>query len=187
MTMNPVAGVLSPDTFAPGVKYEIEIYNDNDLKRDIVFTVKFGKVANGQQDVQVKAEGTADKQQAQGRVGDVLDRGGGAPEHPRGQAAAQQVRAPTGRMQIGPVHGALNDGAHGGWADEAAMRCSGADEHPATCASRPVLVHVGGQRLAHVGAQGQPLLHRALTADGDLARALVSKGIGADVASACRP
>ncbi len=43
MTVNPVAGVLSPTTFHPKAKYEFLIDDDGDAKPDQKYTVKFGK------------------------------------------------------------------------------------------------------------------------------------------------
>jgi hypothetical protein len=74
---NPAAGILSPDTFTAGVSYTVEVYNDDDVKPDVRFTVKFGKPGAGGQGVKVKSKGAPATFQAQGLVGDELDLGGG--------------------------------------------------------------------------------------------------------------
>lgn len=77
MTVNPVAGILSPDTFTPGVGYTIEIYHDDDFKPDVLFTVKFGPVVNGEQRVKIKSKGAPDPFRAEGPTGVELSLGSG--------------------------------------------------------------------------------------------------------------
>jgi len=54
MTVNPVAGVLSPTTFAPDANYRFFIDNDGDAKKDETIRVKFGEVeSDGSQSVRI--------------------------------------------------------------------------------------------------------------------------------------
>ncbi len=58
MTVNPLAGVLSPTTFHPKAKYEFLIDEDGDAKPDQVYTVKFGRPdEDGVQRVSVRGKG----------------------------------------------------------------------------------------------------------------------------------
>ncbi len=77
VTTNPAAGILSPDTFSAGVTYNVEVYNDDDFKPDVLFTVKFDKPKNGGQNVKLKSKGGSDLFQARGPVGGDLDLGNG--------------------------------------------------------------------------------------------------------------
>jgi len=77
VTMNHAAGIVSPDTFTPGIAYNVEIYNDDDFKPDVLFTVKFGKPENGLQGLKIKSKGGRDVFQAAGLVGAELDLGSG--------------------------------------------------------------------------------------------------------------
>ena len=70
MTVNPLAGVLSPTTFDPEAKYVFQIDNDGNAKHDEKIQVRFGKVkADGSQPV--KIGGAAGK--ANGSTGEVID------------------------------------------------------------------------------------------------------------------
>ena len=57
MTVNPDAGVLTPDTFDHKTKYRFLIDNNGDISPDLTLEVKFGKPKkNGVQQVEVKAK-----------------------------------------------------------------------------------------------------------------------------------
>ena len=75
MTVNPVAGVLSPTTFDPKGEYRFLIDTDGDAREDEKISVKFGKVKkDGTQKVKIK--GAAGK--GKGRTGGEISlRGGG--------------------------------------------------------------------------------------------------------------
>jgi len=75
MTVNPVAGVLSPTTFDPKAEYRFLIDTDGDAREDKKISVKFGKVKkNGTQKVKIK--GAAGK--GKGKTGGQISlRGGG--------------------------------------------------------------------------------------------------------------
>jgi Domain of unknown function (DUF4331) len=54
MTVNPVAGTLSPTTFDPEATYRFQIDNDGDAKKDATITTRFGAVQpDGSQSVRV--------------------------------------------------------------------------------------------------------------------------------------
>ena len=77
MTVNPVAGVLSPTTFDPKAAYRFLIDTDGDARADVKISVKFGKVMeDGTQ--KVKINGAAGE--GKGRTGNeiALDNGGRA-------------------------------------------------------------------------------------------------------------
>ena len=74
MTVNPLAGILSPTAFHPKAEYQFLIDNDGDGKRDMKFKVKFSKEKNGQQEVKVNGHGVKGK----GKTGEniFLKKGG---------------------------------------------------------------------------------------------------------------
>ena len=53
MTVNPLAGVMSPTTFHPDADYEFLIDNDGDFKKDIRIRVRFDDPDDGEQEVEV--------------------------------------------------------------------------------------------------------------------------------------
>jgi hypothetical protein len=58
MTVNPLAGVLSPTVFSPKGTYDFNIDNDGDAKPDGVLRVSFGAVdKNGRQSIHLKGSG----------------------------------------------------------------------------------------------------------------------------------
>ncbi len=78
MTVNPVAGVLSPTTLHPSASYEFLIDSDGDAKPDQKIKAKFGK-PNGAGVQKVHIEGDDDIE-GEGKTGQVirLDEGGKA-------------------------------------------------------------------------------------------------------------
>ncbi|MFQ5948383.1 MAG: DUF4331 family protein [Acidimicrobiia bacterium] len=79
MTINPVAGVLSPITFHPDASYDIKVDNDGDAKEDLTFKITFsgpGPV----QDVRLRAvpaKGGGGAVLASGSTGEDIDVEGG--------------------------------------------------------------------------------------------------------------
>ena len=57
MTVNPVAGVRSPTTFADKARYDFLIDNDGDAAADVTYTVDFKKARGGTQDYKLSGPG----------------------------------------------------------------------------------------------------------------------------------
>ncbi|MEM7118033.1 MAG: DUF4331 family protein [Chloroflexota bacterium] len=80
MTVNPAAGVLSPETFNRRAKYEFAIDNDGDAKRESHFKLKFKTDGDrGPQEIRLyrKFNGRI----ASGHVGETIEVPGGAKLH----------------------------------------------------------------------------------------------------------
>ena len=55
MTVNPLAGILSPTTFNPNVAYEFNIDRNNDTRPDLTLVIRFGRVGrDGRQNLVVR-------------------------------------------------------------------------------------------------------------------------------------
>ncbi len=73
MTINPAAGLLSPETFSPDASYEIRLDMDGDAKEDRVYRFTFGEPdVAGQQKMQVRCTPAS---RCPGRSGAVMARG----------------------------------------------------------------------------------------------------------------
>ena len=99
MTVNPVAGVLSPTTFDPDGSYRFLIDTDGDARADEKIVVKFGHVrADGSQQVRIK--GAAGK--AKGTTGGEISLGHGCtPTSTNAPKAVTLVTSP-GKSIPGP-------------------------------------------------------------------------------------
>ena len=100
-----------------------------------------------------------------------LGKRGAALHHRGGEAVTKQVRAVRCGCEARPDEGARHDGRDGRGMREAAVGCASAEEN----ASRPgrwsVRLQVAGERLSHLGEQGEPIAHQALAADDHLSLA----------------
>jgi len=78
VTVNPLAGNLSPTTFHPNASYEILVDDDDaDFKPDTKIELDFGKVKDGVQSVEIEIDGPNREVEAEGRTGRTIRISGG--------------------------------------------------------------------------------------------------------------
>ena len=79
MTVNPVAGVMSPTTFNPNAKYQFNIDTNGDAVEEITFELRFGKVNKGNvQAMQLRRNGALIARGMTGETIDLRSKGGGS-------------------------------------------------------------------------------------------------------------
>ncbi len=83
MTVNPLAGVLSPTSFHPKAKYRFLIDNDGDFRSDVEIDIDFDELEDGMQEVEIEIEGDdSDVEiEAEGDTGETISIEGGGTLH----------------------------------------------------------------------------------------------------------
>ena len=94
---------------------------------------------------------------------------GSVPQHPRGQAVAQQMGPFERRRQSSPRQRASHNRADGAGIGEASPWRSCTEKHAPRRVWRAIPTEIGGERVADLGQQGKSVLRQPLaTADEDL-------------------